>query len=175
MSHFRKVIDASSVKFLENALVYTSQAEYENGNYRQALADYSRLANAARNTTNQQVGQLGMVRSHFQLAGYHEAARAASELLSNRSLSPEVVTEARYLRGKAYMEINETDNAIADLQFVANDPRNVYGAEAQFILADTFYRWESYDRAEAQVKDFMQKDPAPILDGTGIDRAIGHV
>ena len=46
---------------------------------------------------------------------------------------------------------------MADFQFVANDTRNVYGAEAQFILADTYYQRESYDRAEAQVKEFMQK------------------
>ncbi len=157
MEHFRRVVDASSVKFLDNALIYTSQTEYDNGNYRQALADYSRLANAARNATNRQVGQMGMVRSQSRLAGYHEAARAATELLSNTNLSPETVTEARYLRGKAYLEINETDNAMADFQFVANDTRSIYGAEAQFILADTYYRWESYDRAEAQVKEFMQK------------------
>jgi len=157
MNHFRKVIDASSVKFLDNALIYTSQNEFENGNYRQALADYSRLANSARNATNRQVGQIGMVRSHYRLSGYHETARAATELLANSNLSPEMVTEARYLRGKAYLEINETDDAMADFQFVANDTRNVYGAEAQFILADTYYQRESYDRAEAQVKEFMQK------------------
>ena len=61
------------------------------------------------------------------------------------------------MRGKAYQQTNETDNAMADFQFVANDTRSLYGAEAQFILADTYYRWKSYDRAEAQVKEFMQK------------------
>ena len=157
LARFRRVIDASSPKFLDNALIYTSRVEYENGNYRQALADYSRLANSARNATNRQVGQMGMVRSHSRLGGYHEAARTATELLSNSALSPETVIEARYLRGKAYQETNETENAMADFQFVANDTRNAYGAEAQFILANTYYRWESYDRAEAQVKEFMQK------------------
>ena len=44
-----------------------------------------------------------------------------------------------------------------DFQLLAQDTRNVYGAEAQFILADTYYRWKSYDRAESQVKAFMQK------------------
>ncbi|WP_294082744.1 tetratricopeptide repeat protein [Proteiniphilum sp. UBA5384] len=157
LSHFRKVIDAGNIKFLDNALIYVAQTEYKNANYRQALADYSRLANSARNTTNQQLGQMGVVRTQSQLGGYHEAARAASDLLSNSKLSPETVIEARYLRGKAYQETKETDNAMADFQFVANDTRSIFGAEAQFILADTYYRWKSYDRAEAQVKEFMQK------------------
>lgn len=157
LSYFRRVIDAGNVKYLDNALIYTSQTEYQNGNYREALADYSRLANSARNATNKQIGQLGVVRTQSQLSNHHEAARAATDLLSNSSLSPETITEVRYLRGKAYQQINEADNAVQDFQFVANDTRSIYGAEAQFILADTFYRWKSYDRAEAQVKEFMQK------------------
>ena len=88
MTHFRKVIDASSPKFLENALIYTSSNEYESGNYRQALTDYSRLANSARNATNRQVAQLGMARTHYKLGGHHEAASAATELLENTGLSP---------------------------------------------------------------------------------------
>lgn len=157
LSHFRKVIDAGNLKFLDNSLIYTAQTEYGNGNFRQALADYSRLANSARNATNRQLGQLGVVRTQSQLGGYHEAARTATDLLSHSSLSPETVIEVRFLRGKAYQQTNETDNAMADFQFVANDTRSLYGAEAQFILADTYYRWKSYDRAEAQVKEFMQK------------------
>ena len=157
LSHFRRVIDAGNIKFLENALIYTSQTEYQNGNYREALADYSRLANSARNATNIQLGQIGVVRTQSQLGNHHEASRAATELLANNSLSPETITEVRYLRGKAYQQINETESAVEDFQLIANDTRSIYGAEAQFILADTFYKWNSFDRAEAQVKEFMQK------------------
>ncbi len=157
LTYFRKVIDAGNPKFLDNALIYSAQVEYNNGNFRQALADYSRLANSARNATNKQIGQMGIVRTQSQLGSYQEAARAATDLLSNSNLSPETVIEVRYLRGKAYLQTNETDNAIADFQFVADDTRSTYGAEAQFILADSYYRWKSYDRAEAQVKEFMKK------------------
>jgi TolA-binding protein len=157
LSHFRKVIEASNAKFLDYALLYAARVEFKNDNYRQALADYSRLASSARNTANKQTGQLGVVRTQTALGGNHEAARAATELLAGNNLSPETVTEARYLRGKAYLQVNENDNALADFQFLANDTRSIYGAESQFILADTYYRWKSYDRAEAQVKEFMQK------------------
>ena len=95
LSHFRRVIDAGNIKFLDNALIYTSQTEYQNGNMQQALADYSRLANSARNTTNQQIGQMGVVRTQSQLGNHHDAIRAATNLLSNSNLSPEITTEAR--------------------------------------------------------------------------------
>lgn len=157
LTHFRKVIDASSPKFLDNALIYASQTEYESGNLQQALADYSRLAASARNAANKQIGQMGVVRVQSRLENFHEAARAATTLLENSNLSPETVTEARFLRAKAFRQTNEIDNAMADFQFVANDTRSLYGAESQFILADTYYRRKTYDRAEQQVKSFMQK------------------
>ncbi|MDD3788038.1 MAG: tetratricopeptide repeat protein [Petrimonas sp.] len=156
LSYFRKVIDANSVKYLDNVLVYAANAEYAGGDYRMALADYSKLANVARSASNQQTGQMGVVRTQTKLGSYHEAARAATDLLANANLSPEVSTEAHYLRGKAYQQTNETDKAMADFQAIAKDTRSVYGAEAQFILADTYYRWKSYDKAEAQVKEFMK-------------------
>lgn len=155
--HFRRVIDASSPKFLDNALIYTSKTEYAKGNFRTALADYSRLANSARSAANRQTGQMGIVRTQSKLGGYHEAIKAATELLTNTGLSPEIVAEAHYLRAQAYRQTNETEKALTDFQFVANDTRSIYGAEAQFILAETFYRTKAYDRAEAQVKEFMQK------------------
>lgn len=158
LMHFRHVIDANSVKFLDNALVYVAHAEYANNDYRMALADYSKLANVARSAGNRQIGQMGVVRTQSKLSSYHEATRAADALLANTNLSPEIITEACYLRGKAYQQVNETDKALADFQAIANDTRSVYGAEAQFILADTYYRWKSYDKAEAQVKAFMQKN-----------------
>lgn len=157
LSRFRRVIDAGNVKFLDNALLYSARTEQEKGNYRQALTDYTRLATVARTASNKQTAQLGMVRCHTAMNGYHEAARAATELLDGGALAQEMETEARYLRGKAYQQTNEVEKAMADFQLLANDTRSVYGAESQFILADTYYRWKSYDRAEAQVKEFMKK------------------
>lgn len=155
--HFRKVVDANDTKFIEQALLYVAKAEYAAGNYRMALADYSQLTNVARAITNRQTGQLGIVRAQSKLGSYHEAVRAATNLLENKNLSPEIVAETRYLRGKAYQQIKEADKAILDFQAIARDTRNIYGAEAQFILADTYYRWKSYDKAEAQATAFMQK------------------
>ena len=156
-TYFRKVVDANSAKYLDDALIYVSAIEYNNGNLNQALADYSRLANSARNLSNQQVGQMGVVRTQYRLNSFHEASRAATVLLTNTNLSPEVIAEARYLRGKSLQQVNEVDKAAEDFQSLAQDTRSIYGAEAQFILADTYYRWKSYDRAESQVKSFMQK------------------
>ena len=157
MSHFRSVVDANSGKFLESALTYVAQTEYNRNNYQQALQDYARLNNVAQSLAHKQTAQLGIARTNSKLNNWHEAIRAIDKLLENQNLSPETLTEAHYLRGKAYQQVREVDKAMADYQAIANDTRSVYGAEAQFRLAEAYYNWKSYDKAEAQVKEFMQK------------------
>lgn len=156
-AYYRKVINANNPKYTDNALLYVSNDSYNNGDYRAAVADYSKLANVARASANRIAGKLGVVRSQYKLASYTETVRSATELLKEANLSPETSTEARYLRAKSYLQSKETEKATADLQSLATDTRNVYGAEAQFLLADMYYRWKSYDKAESQVKTFMQK------------------
>ncbi|MGV8963237.1 MAG: tetratricopeptide repeat protein [Candidatus Saccharimonadaceae bacterium] len=156
MSHFRQVIEANNGKFLENALMYVSQTEYNKNNFQQALSDYARLNNVTQSLAHKQIAQLGMARANSKLNNYHEAVRAVDLLLDNKNLSPETLTEAHYLRGKAYQEVREVEKAMTDFNVIAKDTRSAYGAEAQFLLAQAYFNWKSYDKAEAQVKEFMQ-------------------
>ncbi len=157
VGHLKQVIDANNGKFLENALAYVAENEYNGGNYQEALAHYARLNNAAQSLAHKQTAQLGMARANARLNNYHEVARAVDLLLENKNLPPETTTEAHYLRGKAYQQVREVDKAMNDFIVIAKDTRSVYGAEAQFLLAEAYYNWKSYDKAEAQVKEFMQK------------------
>lgn len=156
MSHFKQVIDANNGKFLENALVYVAQSEYNRGNYQEALAHFARLNNAAQSLAHKHAAQIGIARANTKLDNYHEVTRAVDQLLENKNLSPETITEAHYLRGKAYQQVREVDKAMKDYAIIAKDTRSVYGAEAQFLMAQAYYSWKSYDKAEAQVKEFMQ-------------------
>ncbi len=157
LSYFRKVIDANSAKYQENALQYVAQTESEKGNFQQALADYAKLANVARSAAHKQVGLMGLVRLHIHLQQPHEAIKAATALLDETNLAPDARLEATYMRAKAYKQLNETNRAIADLKAIASETRSKYGAEAQFLLAETYFHQSAYDKAEAQVKEFMQK------------------
>ena len=60
---------------------------------------------------------MGIVRTQYRLGSYHEAARAATTLLANANLSPEVSAEARYLRGKSLQQVNEVEKAMEDFSF----------------------------------------------------------
>lgn len=155
--YFRQVVETNSGRYLENALAYVANEEFKEGNYQQALNDFARLNNVAQSVVNKQAALLGMARANSHLNNYHDAARVLSTLLEDKNLSPESLTEAHYLRGKAYLQVREVDKAMSDFKTISSETRSVYGAEAQFLLAEAYYSWKSYDKAEAQVKEFMQK------------------
>lgn len=157
ISYFRKVIDNNSDKYMEDALTFTSQYAYAKGDFQLALKDYSMLANVSQSKEKQIESLLGVARTQYKLQSYHESAKAASDIIGQINLSPEIKTEATYIRGKSYQQVNETDKAIVDYQELAKDTRSIYGAEAQYILSNIYYNSKSYDKVEAQVKEFMQK------------------
>lgn len=156
LSYFKEVINSNNPKYIDNALIYASGIEYDNENYASAYGAYEHLNLVASSTENKHVAQLGMLRCAFLMNKDNEVVTAANKLLENVKTSPDVANEARFYRAKALMNLGKTDDAIKDLQQVGKDTRTVFGAESQFLIAESYYKSKSYDKAEKQVMDFMK-------------------
>jgi len=157
LSEFNTVIRTNNRKYLNDALIYVSGIEFDKKNYDAAYEAYNHLDKTASTAENKGVAQLGMLRSASLLHKDQEVVSAATSLLNNSKTSPDVATEALYYRAKSLVNLKQTDNAISDFQLLAKDTRNVFGAEAQYILAETFYRWKSYDKAITQIQSFIKQ------------------
>lgn len=157
LNEFNQVIKLNNRKYKDDALIYVSGIYFDKKDYESAYEAYSQLNNSATSSDNKNVAQLGMLRSASLLNKDKEVVSAATALLTNTKLSPEISTEARYLRAKSNIKLKQTDNAATDLQTLALDSRNIHGAEAQYILADMYLKWESYDKAISQVQSFMKQ------------------
>jgi TolA-binding protein len=157
LEYFKEVISFSNPKYMDDALLRASEIEYDNKDYESAYNTYQKLSQAASSSDNKNVGQLGMLRSAYLMQKDNEVVAAASKLLENTKTSPDIANEARFYRGKSLMNLSQTDNAMKDFAEVAKDSRTSFGAESQFILAETYYKWKSYDKAEKQVLAFMKQ------------------
>jgi hypothetical protein len=111
----------------------------------------------ASNTENKDIAQLVCCVVLIFLKKDNEVVAAASKILQGTKAAPAVANEARFYRGKSYINLKKNDEAATDLQAVAKDTRSAFGAEAQFLLADMYYKWKSYDKAEKQVLAFMKE------------------
>ena len=142
--------------FINDALIYLANIQYNEKNYSDALDNYQKLSNIAKNRSNAITGLQGVIRSANKLNKYAEMQHAASNLLKESNLSPEIATEAKYYLAKAYIGLNEPGKATTVLKELSKDTRTIQGAEAKYLLAQLYYNSKQYDLAEAEVLDFIK-------------------
>jgi TolA-binding protein len=157
LKEFGEAAQAGNPEYQDDALLYISNIQFERKNYEAAYAAYEKLSRVASSAENRNTAFLGMLRSASQTGADKDVIAAATALLKNEKTSPESVAEATYYRAKASRRLGQTDAAMKDFQTLSADTRNVFGAEAQYILAETFFKWKSYDKAKKQVQGFMKQ------------------
>lgn len=157
LREFNATINTNNSRNLNKALAFVGNIESDRGNTKSAYNAYKRLEQVATNNEDRSIAQIGILKTSNQLQNYKDVINVANQLLTNDKVSPEVSNEAYLYRAKAYLSLSETNKAIADLLKIASDTRNIYGAEAQYLLADTYYKTKGYDKAEQQVQNFAKQ------------------
>ena len=154
---FATVMASGDTKFREDALARTAEMLYLEKDYIAAMNSFKQLQTVAESTENRDAAKLGFMRCAQFTDQHREALQAADELLRNTRLSPEIAAEARSLRAKSYLALNESAGAEADLLELSKDMRTVYGAEAKYILSNLYFTRNELDKAEKELLDFIQK------------------
>ncbi|MDR2765087.1 MAG: tetratricopeptide repeat protein [Tannerella sp.] len=157
LQRYGAVLAGGETKFREEALARKAEIEYLEKDYAAAMKSFKQLQAIAESGENREAAKLGVMRCAQFTGQQAEALQAANELLKSAKLSPEIETEARYLRAKSYIALNEKQKAEADLAVLSKNTRTVYGAEAKYLLAQSFFDRNEVDRAEKEVADFISK------------------
>lgn len=153
---FAIVLGSGETKFREEALARKSEIEYLEKDYATAIQTFRELQRVAELRENREAAKLGIMRCAQFTGNESEALQAANELLKETNLSPEIESEARYLRGKSYLKLGESDKAIDDFSALSKDTRTVHGAEAKYQLAQLYYNKKDVARAEKELLNFIE-------------------
>ena len=130
--HLDKVLEYPNNKYSEDAMLMGAEMAYTAKDYEKALHIYKQLKDKAASMERRRLAKTGMLRSAHMLGNEEEIIFAATDLLADTKLAPELSNEAHYYRAKAYLDAGKTDGAMEDLKVLAKDTRNVYGAEAKY-------------------------------------------
>jgi TolA-binding protein len=158
LSEFNRAIQAGTTKNLTKAFSSIAAIQYGKGNLADAYKAYKDYERVAVSPEDKAEALLGVLKLSVDLDKRSEAIDAANRLLSNEKASPEVTNQALLYRAKAYLNGAENSKAIPDLQKASADARSTSGAEAQYLLAETYYKAGMYNQAEQQVKAFMKQN-----------------
>lgn len=153
---FSLVLESGDTKFREESWARKAEIEYLDKDYAAAMESFKHLQAVAENPENKEAAKLGLMRC-AELTGLpQEALLAANDLLKEPKLSPEIMSEARYVRAKAYISLKQENKALADLKEISKDTRTIHGAEAKYLLAQLYYDNKDDKNAETVLMNFIE-------------------
>ena len=154
---FQVVLDAGSNQHTEESVARLAEINFNDKNYEAALQLYERLRNITTNQTNKNAANLGVLRSAAKLSQHAQVVTATNVLLEDKSQQPNVVSEAKYHRAKAYLSIGENTLAERDLTDLSVDTRTVWGAEAKYLLAQYYFDHNDSSKGKGIVLDYIKQ------------------
>ena len=157
LQHAGKLLEYPDNPYSEEALLMHAEVLFNRKQYDQALADYKQLQTKATSAERRQLGMLGTLRCGALMHDDVEVIHAATDLLAEAKLSPELQNEALYYRAKAYLNQKADKKAMNDLETLAKDTRTLYGAEAKYLVANQWYEAGDYATAEKVILDFIEQ------------------
>ena len=142
--------------YQEEAATRVAEICYDKGDWKGALDGFYRMHALASTRENTTIARLGILRCSQQLGRHQAAIDIAEQLLSDTPVSDETKAEALYGRAKAYIALGQWSKAQPDLKILAREVRTPQGAEAKYLLAQSYYEAKDLDAAESQVMEFTQ-------------------
>lgn len=153
---FSLVLESGDTKFREESWARKAEIEYLDKDYAAAMESFKHLQAVAENPENKEAAKLGLMRCAELIGQPQEALLAANDLLKEPKLSPEIMSEARYVRAKAYISLKQENKALADLKEISEDTRTIHGAEAKYLLAQLYYDNKDDKNAETVLMNFIE-------------------
>ena len=153
---FSLVLESGDTKFREESWARKAEIEYLDKDYAAAMESFKHLQAVAENPENKEAAKLGLMRCAELTGQPQEALLAANDLLKEPKLSPEIMSEARYVRAKAYISLKQENKALADWKEISKDTRTIHGAEAKYLLAQLYYDNKDDKNAETVLMNFIE-------------------
>ena len=153
---FSLVLESGDTKVREESWARKAEIEYLDKDYAAAMESFKHLQAVAENPENKEAAKLGLMRCAELTGQPQEALLAANDLLKEPKLSPEIMSEARYVRAKAYISLKQENKALADLKEISKDTRTIHGAEAKYLLAQLYYDNKDDKNAETVLMNFIE-------------------
>ena len=138
----------------EEATMRVAEIAYDEQDYQTALRFFQRLQEVASSNKNTNIARLGVLRTAYFLGDNTTTIDIASVLLNEPATDYEVQQEARYNRAKAFVALKQYSGAVSDLRELSEDVRTEHGAEAKYLLAQTYFDQGDADAAESEIMAF---------------------
>ncbi len=159
---FNAVIQLPDNKFTERSLIRVARVEYRQSNYDAAIAAYKRIEEIASNSSSIYSDEvnIGLMQAYNRSKQRQNAYRYAEIVQQQPDLDFSILTEAKFLLAMKKFNNGDETNAYLDLENVAAQTRNQWGAEARYTMALILHRQKQYQRSTTAAYRVADETPA---------------
>ncbi len=148
---YRKVIEKGEGSFVEISMLNFSDLAFRMEKWEDAFGGYSSLYASALLENNKRAAVLGMMRAAFKGHNWNETIRNADRVLADDGIDAQFMTEAQYVKAKAYLATSRRDEAYSIFTILAKDASTGYGAESAYLIILDSYDKGEFEKVEEKV------------------------
>ncbi len=120
---------------------------FKQGHYARAVNYYHQLERLASNKSEQYTARAGLMESFYLLAQYDSADVYAKIILDRGAVNAGGQNKASLYLGKTALARGDYETAQDEFLNTLNIAQDEYGAEAKYLLAETFYLQKEYKKS----------------------------
>jgi len=158
LSSYEWILSQGISDFSELALSRTGAIHYHQKNYSRAREIFVRLTEEADIPSNILDARVGVMRCDYKLKDYPAVINSANKVLYTDKIPDELIKEATFKLGKAFLETGKSDEALDVLSIVSSNVKNAEGAEAKYLRAQIMFDKGMVVEADKEILDFLDKN-----------------
>ncbi len=156
LAQYMVLAESAANPYQEEAATRVAEICFDKGDYAAAMEAFYRMHALSSSRENTQIARLGILRCSQRLGRHQATIDIADQILSDAPISDEMRAEALYGRAKALVAKGQWTKAQPDLKALASEVRTARGAEAEYLLAQSYFELNDLEASEAEIMHFTQ-------------------
>jgi tetratricopeptide (TPR) repeat protein len=116
-----------------------------------------RIAQFADNRLN---AQIGLMRCYYKLKNFQKALEYANRVKVMEKADTDLIEEARIIIARSAFEQNDPNQAFNEFQWVEQNSKNIFKAEAKYYIALIYFNRGEYENSQKKIFDLLQNLPS---------------
>lgn len=156
---YRTTLQGPDDDFTETAAQRTARFLFNGGQHEAALPYYSRLEKVAKSPDLIYNASLGLMRCHYLLENYANAADYAKRVLLNTKITNAVKLEAEFIKGISLAKTNNFADAKPSLEYVIKNTTTIIASEAKYTIAESYFRDGDLGKTDTEIRALLKMKP----------------
>ncbi len=147
LKYFEQVSLDKKSNFAGKAALKAGEISLKQKDFNSAVKNYKQSLISSRNKKDQFTAYTGLLDGYFELSKFDSANYFADQVILNGGNSSLLQHKAELYKGKIAYQQNNFDKAFDYFLNVINTANDEYGAEAQYLTGDIYYKQKKYKQS----------------------------